>query len=98
RAQLGGAEAVGQPAVGPAARAALRALAVAAEPDGDRPLHRVREHAGGARLPEAALEAQRGMRPHRAHQLDGLAAARGALVEGRAEGLELLAQPAEARA
>jgi len=96
---LRGQEAEPVPALPEVGDAAERRIALAAEDDRwVRLLDRLREHAERRYPQERAVVARQRLRPERAHRGEVFAAARGAIVERDAEGLELLAQPADADA
>jgi hypothetical protein len=89
-----GAEAVGldegrNPAVAEAARAPHRRLAVAADPQRHRLLHRPRPHGDAVELPELSRERHLVLRPQAAHDDDRLVGAAAALLERHAGRLEL---------
>jgi hypothetical protein len=88
------------PAVGDLHDAAERGVAVSADPDRDvRLLDRMGPHAPGlADPPEAPLERDARPGPDLPHEPERLDGAGGAVLEGHAEGLELLPPPADARA
>ncbi len=87
----------GVPAVAELHDAAESALGVAADPDRDGAPRRARTAADGLEAKELAGERRALLRPARAHDADGLVAPRAAARVGRAQQLDLLAHPANAR-
>src|SRR5499433_3962225 len=88
------------PAVSQTRRSPQGDLAVSAYPDRwMRLLHRGGQALQSVEAVEASREGSRALRPERLHDADVLVADRAAAIEvGRAQGLELLAQPAHADA
>ena len=76
------------PAVAETPGAAHRGLAVAADPQRERPLDRLRQHGDAIELPEFAGERDLVLFPAAAHDDDRLVGPTSALLEGHARGEE----------
>src|SRR2546427_5149560 len=87
--ELGGGDERGDPAVTEAAGAPHRGLAPAADPERQRPLHRLRQHAHAVELPEVAGEAELVPLPAEAHDPNRLVSAPAAFPERDPHGVEL---------
>src|SRR5215470_16063273 len=85
------------PAVGRGHDAAQRRPRVAAHPDGDVSVHRLGKAAHVREGEESSLEAGALVAPAGAHHADRLVGPRPALIEGRAQQLDLLAHPSHSR-